>query len=555
MENIDKIDNQNFENILSKLNSLEARIAQLESKISVETISNASNASSISLPESEPLEEKEEKSFESRVGGYGLALLGNIVLLFGIIFISQYIQTEGYPLYAGIFGLVSVAGIFILSRYLKKTIEYMSSMFNVFGNLLLFFVVLRLHFYVDTPLINNNIIANVLLLLVIGYNVYISLKKKSELYSGIALALLITSAIINESTHYMLSLLVLASLGSIYLLYKKEWKNVFIISIFLVYFSFTFWLLEYISSINHSDAKVFHNYSHFYLLACAAIFSLITLIPEKLNLTKNFIFSGVLINGIAFTFVLIEFVYSFFKTDYTLLFIIISIYCIAFAFLLQAFSKWKFASALYALYGFVAISVSVYGVYGLPLSYLYLSLESLLVVSMALWFRSKTIVSMNTALFLMLLLSYLFTSESADPINFSFALVSLITARVINWKKERLEIKTELLRNLYLIIAFFMVPFSLLKFFPEKYVTLSWICAAIVYFLLSIVLKNFKYRLMAIFTMIAAAAYLFTVDLSKISIIYKIIAFLFLAVISISISIYYARQKKKPDTDEVPKVN
>ncbi len=546
MQANDKIDKSDLNNILSKLNSLEERIKEIEKKVGIESI-ETNETTSISEAQTAEIEpQKEKASIESRVGGYGLALLGNIVLLFGIIFISQYIQVSGYPLYSAIFGFVSVAGIFLLSNYLKKTITYMSSMFNIFGNLLLYFVVLRLHFYVDKPLITNYIIGIILILAVIGYLVFYAFRKKSELYAGIAIGLSVATAVISNTTHLMLSLLILVSAGSVYLLYKFEWKKLTVISIILVYFSFLYWLLNYISLVKHANVAVAHNYSHYYLLVCAGIFSMLNLIPPKDKINKNYIFTSVLINGIAFTMVLIEYVFTFFKDNYTGLFIIISIYCIVFSIILHSYSKWKFSPAMYSLFGFSAISVFIYGFFGLPLSYFYLSIESLLVVSMALWFRSKTIVSMNTGLFLMFLMSYLFTSEYDTTINYSFALAALITARVINWKKERLEIQTEILRNLYLIVAFFMIPFALHESVPDKYVTLSWTIAAIAYFLLSIILKNVKYRLMAIFTMIAAAAYLFLVDLSKISIIYKIIAFLFLAVISISISIYYSRQRKKP---------
>ena len=35
-------------------------------------------------------------------------------------------------------------------------------------------------------------------------------------------------------------------------------------------------------------------------------------------------------------------------------------------------------------------------------------------------------------------------------------LMAFVTTRIINWKKERLNIKTELIRNIYLIAGFIM---------------------------------------------------------------------------------------------------
>jgi uncharacterized membrane protein len=72
--------------------------------------------------------------------------------------------------------------------------------------------------------------------------------------------------------------------------------------------------------------------------------------------------------------------------------------------------------------------------------------------------------------------------------------------------------------------------------------------AALLYFLLSFILKNVKYRYMALGTMICTAFYLFIIDMARIDIIYRVLAFLFLAAISIGISIYYTNRIKKSDS-------
>jgi hypothetical protein len=164
---------------------------------------------------------------------------------------------------------------------------------------------------------------------------------------------------------------------------------------------------------------------------------------------------------------------------------------------------------------------------------------------MALWFRSRIIVVMNLFLFLLLLATYSAGKTNLTLVNFSFALVAFLSARIIKWQKDRLNIKTDLIRNTYLVILFFILLYALYKAVPGQYVTLSWTSAAVLYFLLSIVLKNVKYRYLAIATVIATALYLFAVDLAKIGMVFRIIAFLFLAIISIAISAYYVRKVRK----------
>jgi hypothetical protein len=241
-------------------------------------------------------------------------------------------------------------------------------------------------------------------------------------------------------------------------------------------------------------------------------------------------------------------VVSFFSSGYVYLFAGITICCLIYSILLHSRSTWNFAAAFYALYGFMAMSIALYGLVGLPRVYLLLAVQSLIVVSVALWFRNKLIVIMNSLLFLTILAIYLFSSDSINGVNFSFALVALISARVINWQNSRLQIQTDLIRNLYMIEGFIMVLIALNHSVPKHFVTLSWTMAALLYFLISILLKNVKYRYMALGTMICAAFYLFIVDLARIEIIYRVLALLFLAAISIGISIYYTNRIKKSNT-------
>jgi uncharacterized membrane protein len=98
---------------------------------------------------------------------------------------------------------------------------------------------------------------------------------------------------------------------------------------------------------------------------------------------------------------------------------------------------------------------------------------------------------------------------------------------------------------MYLIILFFTMLFAFYHAVPTHYVTLSWTAVAAAYFILSVILHNIKYRWMAIATILVTVIYLFLVDLAQLSVGYRVIAFLFLAVISFSASLYYTKRIKK----------
>jgi hypothetical protein len=217
---------------------------------------------------------------------------------------------------------------------------------------------------------------------------------------------------------------------------------------------------------------------------------------------------------------------------------------------IQSRGTWNRIAAFYALYGFIALSICVAGAFHFPNAFLTLALQSMLVVSAALWFRSRFIVVMNTLLFAGLLITYLALPDHLNSINFTFALVALVTARVLNWKKKRLEIRTELIRNMYLMTGASMLLYSLHEVVPVHFISLSWVLTAVVFFLLSLLLQNIKYRWLAIATVLVTVFYVFIVDLKSISLGYRIVALMVISFISLGISIFYSRRIREDKGDQ-----
>lgn len=532
-----------YDEIISRLDQLELRLLRLE-----ESPGN----------KIQPVEELEEpelfKSFkndsdgsllETKIGESGLAWLGNIVLFFGIAFLVQYLQNTAYPIVSPVLGYISVAGIFLLANYLKQSYPTMASVFNLNAYLLLFYVTLNLHFFSTTPIIADETTGLILLLLIASIELYISVRQKFALLSAISIVLFSITSIVSNSTHFMLSIIFIMAIVSVILMLKYGWLRTLYLSIFLSYLVFLLWFLNNPIMGNQMQAITDHNYGFVYLFLIGATYSIPALMPVKETISNSGLIGSLVLNGLGFSLLLFLFTLSFFKDDYVALVGSVSVFCIVYAVVLQLKSELKINAALYALYGFVTLSIALYGIYGIPRAYFLLAIQSVLVVSMAIWFRSKFIVVMNTFLFLILLIFYLQSLANIDGVDISFSIAALVTARILNWKKDRLTIKTDMLRNIYLLIGFVMILITLYHVVPAHYVALSWTSAAIVYFILSLILKNVKYRYMALGTMIAAAFYLFIVDLATIELVFRIIALLFLALISIGLSIFYSRKNKK----------
>ncbi|HEX7493626.1 MAG TPA: hypothetical protein VF346_05355 [Bacteroidales bacterium] len=535
--------------IESRLKSLETRLARLESVLVIPERENTD----YSDEQAQPLEvslnsertDVEEKGLESQIGQFGLAWLGNIVLLFGIIFLTQYLMIQGFRFPSLILGYIAALSIFFLSTYLKKTNGPLSFMFKMNAQVLLYYLTLRLHFFSAAPIIVNNTIAVMLLLFLIAFQAYLSIRDKSQAFATLFVIFALTTGVVCDTAALILPLISLAAAGSVYYFYRFNWKPLLIVTIILCYILSFLWLLG--NPIMGHPMKLIaeQNSGVICFFGLGAVFSAVLLFRSRDQSADDFLTGVTLVNGILYSLLLVFIVLGFFSKNYVGLFSALTICCLAYSIFLHSKYEWNFASAFYALYGFMAMSISFHGLLGFPRVYLLLAVQSLVVVSMALWFRNRLIAIMNSLLFLMIMITYLISSKSINNVNYSFALISLVSARIINWKKSRLHIETDLMRNLYLIEGFFIVLYALYHAVPKQFITLSWTIAALLYFLLSFVLKNVKYRYMALGTMICSAFYLFLVDLAHIELIYRVLALLFLAAISIGISIYYSNRVKK----------
>jgi hypothetical protein len=540
-----------IDKIKSQLNSMELRLKRLESAMLYSGVRNQiSTEEQAQNPEKKSVSEDltgEERGLESQIGRFGLAWMGNIVLLFGITFLTQYLMNLGHQLVGIIIGYVAAASIFAISDYLKKSNQHLSFIFRMNAQVLLFYVTLRLHFFSPDPLISNESFSVWILIIIIVFQAYLSIRNRSQAFAALAILFLLSTAVISDSSIFIIPLVIIAAAGALFYLIRFNWKTLFVVTMFLTYAVFLLWMVGD-PVMGHPVKLISEKYlSVLCLFSLGAIYSIVLIFRDKDTSSDDFLIGLTLTNGILFTIILLLVVMSFFSSGYVFLFAGITICCLIYSIFLHSKSTWNFTSAFYALYGFMAMSIALYGLVGLPRVYLLLAIQSLIVVSMALWFKNKLIVVMNSLLFMTILVTYLVSSKSINGVNFSFALVALASARIINWQNSRLHIQTDIIRNLYMIEGFIMVLYALLNAIPKQFVTLSWTMAALLYFLISILLKNVKYRYMALGTMICTAFYLFIVDLARIEIVYRVLALLFLAAISIGISIYYTNRIKKSD--------
>lgn len=540
-----------LQGILEQLQALESRISLLEGRIPADWMQDGTSPARGYVSPQNHFEGEEvslgvdKSELESGIGEYGLAVIGSFVLVLGIAFLVGFVKNLGYPFYASLTGYLSVAGVFFLSWTLRSSFPYMVRLLRIGGHLLVYYITLQLYFFTTHPLIQNQWIDVSLLIVVSGAQFVLALRRKSEVLATISLLLLLLTALLADQAHVSLALIAVAAALALGMFLNSGWWRMPVIILVASYICHVLWIAGNPLAGHAFEMVPAHPYPVIYLFITGALFSVPALSERLVREPLKGINALVLLNGMFFSFVILLATLVFFSQGYTMLFGLITVFCMGYSIVLHSQTSNPFAPSFFACFGFMALSVTVYGFAGLPEVFFYLGLQSLIVVAMALWFRSRIIVIMNTVLFFMLLVVYLVSSPSVDRINFSFAIVAFATARIINWKRERLTLKTDLMRNLYLWTLFVMMLFSCYQAIPRNYVSISWTAVAILYFILSLALRNTKYRWMAMGTLLAAVIYLVVVDMAHLSLGYRVIAFLVLAVITLTASLLYAKYLRK----------
>lgn len=547
----EKLNPPELENLRNEIMLLNERISRIEASLDNLKFQDNQPNKNVLVQSEEDFEFKlpfqSEGAIEFRIGEYGMAWLGNIVLFFGITFLVGYLQKSDFSVFSAVAGFLAVAGIYVSSHFTRNMYSYLSKLFAFNGHFLIYYVTLRLHFFQANPLIKNETLGLLVLLIVVCALLYKAYQKKSQLMAGIVLFMLLITGVVSNSIHFSSAAAAVAAFVSVAFYYRFGWLKLAFVSIFLIYLLHVDWLINNPFLGNNAEFISSPGVGYLYFIATGFIFSMLALIPKKEEVSDEFIIASLIWNGINFSAIMALIIVTYFESNYVPIFATITVFCLIYAIILKSYSSIKVMASMYALYGFLALSVAIFGILALPKSYPFFAFQSLLVVSMALWFRTRFIVVMNTLLFLGIMLFYLFDSTNTTASDFAFMFVALISARVINWKKERLNIKTELVRDLYLISGFTMTLITFYHLSPASYITASWIGAGVLFFLLSQLLKNIKYRWLAIATMVASAIRLIFVDMSSIDIGYRVLVFLGLAIISITVSILYTRYfvKKK----------
>ncbi len=545
----------NLELIIDYLKSLESRVSRLERQLG---FLSSDSESKLNIPDTLHFHSAANTDrLELQIGQFWFAKSGIVVLALGIIFLLTFPYKNLPPFIPSLIGFGLVGLLLLLSHHWRSNYKFISQ-YLFGGSLLLFyFTTLRLYFFSVEPVIKNISVEVTLLLLANIFNLIAAYKRKSSYLCGLGITLLMITALIGNNVYFALSLMFAASVLALFFENKFRWEGFYTFSVLLLYATFfLFFIISPVSNIKNPISSIEHQsaslpyLSVLSLLVFAMVFSAGNLLRAKSQSEDTSTVVNTLINCCGSYGLFLLLTISKFKDVLPVSHLFASIIFLLIAIVFWVKVKSKYSTFIYSLLAYFALSVAIIAEFTLPNFFIWLCWQSLLVVSTAIWFRSKFIIVANFIIYLLLFIAYLILAGRIGWVSLSFGFVALLSARILNWQKDRLELKTEIMRIAYLTTAFFMFPYALYHLMPEEYVSLSWIGVALFYYLMSKLLNNKKYRLMALFTLVITIVYVLITGITMLDPSYRIVSFMVLGIVLIVTSILYTRFKTLSDSEK-----
>jgi len=528
--------------ILQHLKSIESRISRLETYLDLPA------AKTVEEIEEEPIIPKKkaetDEELEFRIGQFWFAKLGIFVFLVGWLIANTLPFGDLNQVIPVVIGFITGLAVIVTSIFIRGRLPHLAGWVLGSGFLIIYLAALRMHFFSSSPLVENIVPILIILYAVSIVIVFTGKKWNSPYISSLGISTLYLASLMGNFPYLIFLTIIICAIISSYLKIKLNWIGLLNYSMIVAFIVHLIWFINNPLLGNPLELQVDLPLNLIFILIYQIIFTLAFFNDRKYD--ENLLSSlGVLtITSVGYGLFLLITILS--KPVLAQVYhLAASIIFIAFAILFFKQKGSKIATFFYAMTGYGALSIAIVFQFAVPDFFMWLCWQSLLVVSTAVWFRSKFIIVANFIIFLLIFITSLVFAASAGWISLSFGLVALFSARILNWKKDVLELKTEQMRNAYLLTAFFIIPYSLYNMLPSGYVAFSWIVVAILYYVFSLILKNTKYRYMSLATFMLTVLYVFVLGITSEETIFKILSFLVLGAALVIISVVYTRNRNK----------
>lgn len=535
------------ERIVQTLAALDRRLQAIEERLQLRGQPTGDEAVPETVSDTRPARE----SLEFTIGKNWLPKIGVVVFTLGMIFLLTLPLSVLPAVVTNTLGFVVAGLLMMLSRYFSRTMETFSRYMTGAATLLLFFSVMRLHYFSENPVIADSATMFVLLLAIAAANLYISLRSDSVWLVALSLALGCAAVLAAPSAWLVFAGCLAVSATAVWLALRRHWPYLLPTGLTFVVFTHFLWGINnpfFTGTAQFATGP----FAHFiFLLLYPMIFGMASWSrsAEGEEAENGQVISALLNTALPWALLFGLSIAAAPDALGGLQLALAVIYIgLAQAFWIRAAAR--YATFFYTMAGNLALSVAIFATFSIPSAFLWLCLQSFLVISLAVWFRSRFIVVANFGIFLAILLTYLVLAREIDGILLVFGIVALLSARIMNWQKDRLELKADMLRSSYLLTALFVIPYALHHLLPGAWVSLSWAGVALVYYALSRLLSNHKYRWMAVTTLLMAVMHVMIVGTTSFEPTYRILSFIVIGITLLVVSLWYLKTSSRASINE-----
>ena len=521
----------------AQMQRLEARLARIEAYLRLDESAAAPKASPASV-------EQREEELEFKVGQEWFAKVGIAALGFGAAF------TLSQP-YAGLASaLPSLAGfalagaIYALAAFFTRRLEVVCAPLIATAMGLCWFSGLRLCYLgAEHALAADSLAGAGVLTLCAALNLVVALRKGSPWLSGFALVTGYATAVAVGEPAYALALIALLSVAAAAAGVARHKPVMVLTAMPLAYAAYAAWALN--NPFLGRPVQWFAPapWGPLALLVSLAAFSLGLLLstPDREDMVAN---AGIFLTTCLGSLIYLMHALQSYEGRFVEAQAVASVSLLALAFV-HARRKDPIGSFVCAMAGFLLLSFAIMKATRAPEMFVWLSVQSVIVVATAIWLRSRFVVVANFVIFVGILAGYVASVEQERGVSLGFGVVAMVTARLLAWKQERLELKTMLMRNAYLAVAFVVFPYALYHLVPPAWVGLAWVGAALLYYLVAAVLHNSKYRWMGHATLLLTAVYMAVAGLSRLEPLLRTLSLVVLGVVLLVVSLIFTRLRSR----------
>ena len=526
-----------------KLVRMEQRLSKLERMLGVADV----RRDQVQVPEGASARAGGE--LELAVGQNLFARVGILVMAIGVG-LALSLPWHGISAVApSAVGWFLAASLLLLAGSLNHSFPVIARDLRPAGMALLFFATLRLCYFGEPCVLpHDSLGGSVALDLVVAANLAIGWCRKSAPLTGLAILTGYAAALAVGTPWHLMGMVTIMVLFSAFASVRHDWSWLLVFATPGAFITYLLWAIGN-PVIGNTVGIVKDPFISVYVILGWIVLFAVAMSMRRQRDTEipAAQVSSVLNCGGYFLFMLHNFLGH--QETFTFANVVASALLLGIAVMFWIREKSHFATFVYAMTGYGALSLALIKSFGAgPNVFVWLSVQSLVVVTTAIWFRSRFIVMANFLIYLAIVVSYMIMVQKETGISLVFGVVALTTARSLKLQMGKLELKTELMRNAYLTCAFIVFPYALYHLVPNSWVALSWVGIALFYYLMNLLTKARKYRWLGHNTLLLTVIYILVMGIGNSQGTQRIVSFFVLGavlmVVSLLFTVIRARQHR-----------